>query len=197
MTTRRRAHRPTERGVSLIEAMIALSILLVGLLGMAQLQIYGMSSTQGARAQTIATQLATELASALSRQPLQAASGAENPLLTGIAGPDDDTPPTDFGRLLPLGIPTTNVHTWSDSTPVPGARLDASLERDPEDVSQPIYHRRWTVWNVATTSNGIPAKLIAVSVIFRERTVAKPHEVVVLASSEVRGAFMANVIGLK
>lgn len=191
MTTRRRAYRATERGVTLIEAMIALSILLVGLLGMAKLQIYGMGSTQGARAQTIATQLAGELASALSRLPVTDAR------LTGSAGPDTVTPPSPFGRLLPLGIPATGVQVWSDSNPVPGARLDASLERNPEDQTQPLYARRWTVWNVASTSNGIPAKLIAVSVIFRERTIATPREVVVLASSEVRGAFMANVIGLR
>lgn len=198
MTPRRRAHRPTERGMTLLEAMIALTVLLIGIIGTAKLQIYGMSATQGGRAQTIATELASELAGALSRLPMVDVNGIPEPRLLGAAGPDDLTPPTTFGRLLPLGIPTsTQVHVWSDGAAVPGARLDQDLERDPEDPTQPVYRRRWTVWDVGTTANGVPSKLIAVSVIFRERTSALRKEVVILTASEVRGAFMANVIGLR
>lgn len=50
MGIRRRTRRHGERGSALIEAMVALTILLVGLVGMARLQYYGMHATQGARA---------------------------------------------------------------------------------------------------------------------------------------------------
>lgn len=190
MKTRRRRQRRTERGMTLLEAMIALAVLLIGLLGTAQLQMYGMGATQGARAQTIATELATELAGSLSQLPTNDAR------ISGAAGADAVTPPATFGRLLPLGVPTSGVHTWSDASAVPGARLDSTLERDPEHPTEPIYHRRWTVWDLASTPTGdVSSKLIAVSVIFRERTVAKPHEVVVLASAQIRGAFMSNLGG--
>lgn len=189
-------HRPPrarrlERGTTLLEAMIALAILLVGLLGMAQLQFYGMNATQGARARTIATQLASELAGALGRLD------AADPHLDGVAGPDDTTPPATFGDLLPLGVPTTGVHVWSDSDPVPGAHLDASLEGDPENPGQPLYHRRWTVWNTGVAAAGVAAKLVAVSVIYRERGIPRPREVVVYVSSQVTGSFMANINAFK
>jgi type IV pilus assembly protein PilV len=184
--TRRRA---AERGSTLLEAMIALSVLLVGLVGMAKLQIYGMTSTQGARAQTQATQLAQELAEALAQLP----SGDGH--LTGAPTVLPASGGAPFGALLPLGVPTsgTNLHTYDDASPVPGARLDATLERNPEDASQPVFKRRWTVWDAGVASTGVAAKIIAVSVIWRERTIAAPKEIVLYVNSEVTGAFMANI----
>jgi hypothetical protein len=168
--------------------MISLSILLIGLVGMAQLQVYGMTATQGGRAHTVAMQLATELGAALERLP------ASDGRVGGAAGLTDDTPPAAFGRLLPLGIPTgSHIHTWSDDSPIPGARLDSTLERHPEDATKPLYARRWSVWNAGVTASGAAAKVIAVSVIYRERTLANPREVVVFVHSEIRGNFMANI----
>jgi type IV pilus assembly protein PilV len=175
--------RRGERGTTLLEAMLALSILLIGLLGMARLQVWGMSSTQGARAQTQASQLASELGSALSR--LDPANG----LLSGATGA---TPPPGFGRLLQVGV-TGLAHTFDDSSPVPGVRLNAALERDPTDSSNPLYVRRWTVWDVASTSSGAASKIIAVSVIWRERTVAIPREVVLYVHAEAKGNYLTNI----
>lgn len=192
MTPRRRMHRRSERGLTLLEAMISLAILLIGLLGMARLQIFGLGATQGARAQTIATQLASELGAALGRLPV---NPADTGSLKGAVGVTADTPPALFGRLLPLGVPTSgiNLHVWDDSAAVPGARLDATIERDPQDASRPLYQRRWTVWNAGVSANGTAAKVIAVSVIFRERAIATPREVVLYVHSEIRGSFMANI----
>ncbi len=76
---------------------------------------------------------------------------------------------------------------------MPGARLDSTLERDPADPTVPIYQRRWTVWNAGVTANGTAAKVIAVSVIYRERTIPTLREVVLYVHSEIRGNFMANI----
>jgi type II secretory pathway pseudopilin PulG len=191
MRTNRRFPRSGARGSSLLEAMIALAILLVGLLGMMRLQFYGMSATQGARAQTVATQLATELAAGLERL------SADDLRLTGSSGATDSTPPATFGYILGAGgsVPTTgaNLHTYQDSNPIPGVRLDATLERDPEDSTKPIYQRSWTVWDAGTTTGGAASKVIAVSVIYRERTLSQRREIVVYAHSAVTGSFMANL----
>ncbi len=76
---------------------------------------------------------------------------------------------------------------------MPGARLDSTLERDPTDSSSPIYRRRWTVWDAGVAANGTAAKVIAVSVIYRERAIPTPREVVLYVHSEIRGNFMANI----
>jgi prolipoprotein diacylglyceryltransferase len=76
---------------------------------------------------------------------------------------------------------------------VPGARLDSTLERDPQDSTLPVYRRRWTVWDAGVSSSGAAAKIVAVSVVYRERTIATPREVVLYVHSEIRGNFMANI----
>ena len=194
MNPRRRLRRARPRGTTLLEAMIALVVLLIGLLAMARLQIFGIGSTQGARAQTIATQLATELGYALSQLDANDPAGR----LNGTAGPDANTPPTVFGSLANAGLvpgitPSAPIIEWSDSNAVPGARLDATLERDPEFAGQPIYKRRWTVWNAGVAANGAAAKIIAVSVIFRDRSVGRRKEVLLYIHSEIKGSFMSNL----
>ena len=47
------------RGATLIELMVALTVLLVGMLGLMRLQILGLSWNESARAQTRATELVT------------------------------------------------------------------------------------------------------------------------------------------
>jgi hypothetical protein len=191
MRTNLRFPRSGARGSSLLEAMIALAILLVGLLGMMRLQFYGMSATQGARAQTVATQLATELAGGLERL------SPDDDRLRGATGATTTTPPALFGYILGASgsVPTTgaNLHWYQDSSPIPGVRPDATLERDPEDSSKPIYVRRWTVWDAGSVTGGAASKVIAVSVIYRERTLPQPREIVVYAHSAVTGSFMANL----
>jgi type IV pilus assembly protein PilV len=159
---------------------------------MARLQYYGMHATQGARALTTAAQLAAELGTALERLP----SGDGR--VTGAPGATATTPPSPFGSLLWAGAsPTaTHLHTWNDASSIPGARLDATIEQDPDAPGQPLYRRRWTVWDVGVTATGAAAKVIAVSVVYRERGLGMPREVVRLVHSEVRGNFMANLGGL-
>lgn len=166
------------RGMALLEVMISLTLLAIGLIGSMRLQILGMTANGGARATTFAGQLATELASALERVEFDDAR------LIGASGA---SAPTPFGRLLGTGASGTHVHAWADgmasgTAPIIGVRLDASLPRDPLDSTRPLYVRRWAVWDYETnTPNGkAAAKMISVSVVYKERGNPVERELVVL-----------------
>jgi type IV pilus assembly protein PilV len=172
------------RGFTLIEVMVALIVLLVGILGLMRLQMVGVQANQASRAHTQALQVARELALGLERLDWSDSRVAT----IGAAGA---TPPSVFGRILDSGA-TTGFHTWSDSAPVPGVRLDSQItERD--DDGTPNFKRRWTIWDY-TDASGRPAagKLIAVSVVFHERSNNIPYEVVYYAFQGNRGAAIAN-----
>lgn len=183
------ARRSHERGISLLEAMVSLSILLVGMLGLVHLQIYGITANGGARAHTVAMQLARELASGLAQLD------PTDSRIAGDAASDGGAPSAFPSVLLSDGaIATgTNVHAYSDATAIPGTRLDATLERDASDATQPAFHRVWSVWNSSESPTGVATKIIAVSVIYRERGSPFPREVTVYAQVANLGLFGANV----
>lgn len=187
-----RAARSTARGTTLLEAVIALTILLIGLLGMMRLQVWGSNSDEGARSHTVAMQLGQELLAGLERLPVDDARIKEQ--FTGT------TPPAGFGALLATGsLPTTPFTAWSDSTPVPGVTPDAELSArtgmDSIDGSLPRFQRRWTVWMPTTPMTTGGTKVIAVSVGWRERGFPRLREVV-LYGTVVNPAAITAFIGL-
>jgi type IV pilus assembly protein PilV len=158
------------RGFTLIEVLVALVLLLVGVLGLMRLQLVGFHANQGARVHTQAVELGRELA--LGLQALPWSDGRVS--ATGSAG---TSAPSGFGRYLDSATPG-NFHVWDDGSPVPGARLDSQItERDSDGT--PTFKRRWSVWEISD-GTGRPAggRLIAVSVVFHERTSSIPYEVV-------------------
>jgi prepilin-type N-terminal cleavage/methylation domain-containing protein len=173
---RRPDPRAAARGLTLIEVMVSLAILLVGILGVMKLQIVGITANQGARANGQAQELARELADALSRlDPTQDA------LLTPHV--ISAAPPADFGNPLDASgnLATTHWTDWDDAylsstTPgfptlrVVGVQPDSSLENDPIDSSKPLYRRRWSIWQLQTSNQQSGVRLIAVSVVYHERT---------------------------
>src|SRR5512138_469909 len=107
---RSRHSRAAARGLTLIEAMISLTLLLVGVLGVMRLQVLGVTANQGARANGQAQELARELTAALARlDPTQDALLA--PHVTSAS------PPTDFGNPLDSSgdLATTNWRDWDDA----------------------------------------------------------------------------------
>jgi type IV pilus assembly protein PilV len=172
--------------MALLEVMVALTVLAVGLLGMMRLQILGITANGGARATTQAGQLATELAAALERLEFI------DHQLDGASG---DTQPTPFGRLLGGDLSAAHVHTWSDSQPMLGVRLDSTLLPDPYDSSKPQFVRRWAVWDYMTnTPTGqAAAKVISVSVIYKERGNPVERELVVLTQKANVGQVVSLV----
>jgi type IV pilus assembly protein PilV len=168
-----RRRRGTAHGTTLIEVMVAMSVLFFGLLGMMRLQIWGLNSNQGARANTIATQLGRELASGLERLPFH------DPRLAATAS---------FGGLLQADG-TVPGGGFTPYAPVPGVRDDAAL---PQDELGPVYQRRWTV-SVQQAAGQDAIKIVAVSVVFRERGIQRPKEVVVYAHNVNRPLLTANL----
>jgi hypothetical protein len=176
------------RGAALLEAMVSLSILLVGLLGMMQLQVFGISSNQGARAHTRAMMIARDLASALQQLP------SNSSLLTGPTG--SLTAPTPFGSLLSGQTITTGgtIHTWAELPTSFNALPESVIERDPASPGDPLYQRRWTVWNYATSGTFSAVAVVAVSVIYHETRLQGLKEVVVYGDVVNQAGILANVL---
>ncbi len=184
--------RRPERGVTLLEAVISLALLLVGIVGMMHLQIVGVTADAGARAQTRAFQLARELVTGIEKldpaDPLVAShhSGA--------------SPPPAFGRLLlPDGTVATSGYTpWDDAKPIAGVTTDAALlareGADPGDATRPLFQRRWSVWQAETAAATGGVNLVAVSVTYREKALPGIREVVLLthvSNQGLSGAFVS------
>lgn len=161
------------RGMTLVEVMVSMSILLVGMLGMMHLQVHGLTSNQGARAQMQATQLAREVAVALERLPFHDARL---------------DPTADFGGLID-GTSVLPGHLSASG--LPGVRPDAELE---QGAAGPVYQRRYTVRVEGSVGGQAGSKLVAVSVIYRERTNPTPREVV-LYLPRFDGATLAQNLG--
>jgi type IV pilus assembly protein PilV len=172
---RTQPHPIAARGVTLLEAMVSLTLLLVGITGMLQLQIFAASSDEGARANTAAVQVARELLAGLQQL------GPEDPRLDEHFV--SDTPPAEFGHLL-VGNTLTGAtyKTYSDASPLPGVRTDADFlaagVTDPVDGTLPRFQRRWMVWMPTSAITVDGSKLIAVSVTWREKTFTGLREVI-------------------
>jgi prepilin-type N-terminal cleavage/methylation domain-containing protein len=160
-----------ERGMTLLEVMISLSILLVGLLGMMQLQIWGLTSNQGARAHTQAMQMARDLAAGLEKLPFEDARLASTGSL--------------FGRLVQSDgtLPASGYEDYATATAIPGVQATVP----------PEFQRLWTVRDAATAGSGVATKIIAVSVVYRERTLPQLREVVLYVQQSNRKLLSSNV----
>jgi type IV pilus assembly protein PilV len=160
------------RGTTLIEVMVAMSVLLIGLLGMMDLQILGLTSNQGARAQMQATQLAREIASALERLSITDARLAAT---------------SAFGPLLQANGSQPSSGFTAAADTLPGVRPDSALE---DQGSGPVYQRRWTVRDEGADS---AVKSVAVSVIYRERGGGRLKEVVLFTGKANGSRVMAHL----
>lgn len=172
-------HRSRARGFSLIEVMISMAILLVGLLGMMHLQIWGMYSNQGARAQMQATQLAREVITAVGRIPFD----------------DERLAPTELpvGSVLGTGgVIQSTARELVTFPSLPGVRPDSAIEQGPSGA---IYRRFLTVAPISTTTGATSpgAKLIGVSVVYRERGSPLPREVLMYVSRSKIALLATNV----
>lgn len=142
------------RGVSLLECVIALAVLMVGMLGFLRFQIVALYADKGARSAVQAQEVARELTAGLLRlDPLDARL---DPTLTGEM-------PGDFGR-----VGSDGWRAWSDASAISGVTLDSELPPDPVDPSLPLFQRRWSVWQLENANVASAVRLVAVSVDYHE-----------------------------
>jgi len=182
--------RHGDRGLTLIESMISLAVLTIGMLGLMHLQVFGITSNQGGRARTQAAQLARELVAALER--LDPLDPLLDPTQTAPEPAAGTMGPAGFGGLLGA---TSDSRPWSDtylSGQMTGVTRDSSLERDPDNASAPVFARRWSVWQIQTANTTSAVRAIAVSVIYRERTMPQRREVVLYTQVTNPGAAVVN-----
>jgi type IV pilus assembly protein PilV len=98
-----------QRGFSLIEVLIAILVLAIGLLGMANMQASGMRSTHGAYLRTQATILADDILDSMRANVTAARAGNYDILFTGagtagtIAGDDLVLWKANLLAMLPAG----------------------------------------------------------------------------------------------
>lgn len=195
----RRPPRPTPRGSSLIELMIAMAVIAVGMLAMWHLHVLGLTSNAAARRNTVATAIARELVSGLERlaysDPLISDS-TKNYVAQGTAA----GPPASalFAPLVDgSGTIKAGAYQWSDSTPVPGVRLDSQMREKGDTAAG--YDRYWTVWELLSPQPGAAGgtagvKLIAVSVIWHDPPFARPREVVLYAQVANAGSIISGLV---
>jgi hypothetical protein len=175
----------TPRGLTLVEATIALTILAVGLIGLMRLHVLGITSNTGGRMHTQAVEIARELVAGIERL------GYTDPRLSDTATPAS-TPPAAFGWLVEgAGVVSTDsgIHVWSDasdSSQLPGVR--------PASALPPGFERRWTVWGYVSPSGGITSvRIVAVSVTWREPSFPRLREVVLYTQMPNPAALMASL----
>jgi len=173
--------RRASSGFSLLEVMVALSVLLIGLVGMMQLQIFGIGANAGGRKHTVATELAQELAAGMERLAFN------DPILTPTGG-TGPTAPDGFGRLVTGNTLDDSVATaWADASPIAGVRSDA-------EAGGAQYERRWTVWGYSPAAGSPPAvKLVAISVVYHEAGWQAPREVLLYTQIHDPAAIAANL----
>ena len=75
-----------QKGFTLLEAMVAMVVFSVGLLGLGALQMAGMTNTQSALYQSIATQMAYDMADRIRSNPAGAKATDYDAIVSGVPG---------------------------------------------------------------------------------------------------------------
>lgn len=180
------AHRH-DRGFSLIEAMVASIVMLIGLLGLAGLQVIGMRANNIGKRMAQASLLAQDLAQNMQLwaygdtklTPLATYTDPNNSNITKWWNLSNAQTPTQFGGSA-LGNfeytdadPATNA-TMSGFATNPGPIANYEGVTSPTDSSLPsgeqvIFTRYWNVYGIDLTNSGTAqGKLIQIVVRWKE-----------------------------
>lgn len=107
--------RVRQRGFSLIEAMVALLIIAVGLLGVAGLQALGLNTTSTSRSRAIASILASNMAAYMNSNPAYWESVAASTTFTikpGIASPVNPLPTGSTANCVTTQCSAAQMAAW-------------------------------------------------------------------------------------
>ena len=163
--------RLTARGTTLIEAMIALTVLLIGMAGFATLQPVISRSNQFAKRVAAATTLATDFEENVHRWayadtrlvPSMTLSGCNTTTMAAcFADATNVTPKWDMGKTA-AGAYTPDFSDASLGASWQG--LSADVDRD----GTPEFFRYWNVFAIDPSGNGTPnGKLVQIIIRWKE-----------------------------
>ena len=184
-----RARRPGQRGFSIIEAMIASIVMLVGLLGLAALQIIGVRSNHFGKHMTQASQLAQDLVESIQRWDYNdarltpavarswnaqdsastAAVDKESDMGRGVAAThtDGSTYTADFTEGT-TNSSKTSALAAAFCTPNPPGCPYIGLSGDVDGDGVLDYQRYWNVWTTTFDGSTTTGKFVQVIVRWKE-----------------------------
>lgn len=154
-----------EEGLTLVEVLVALTILSIGLLGVALMQVTSISGNTFSRGMAVATELGQDMFEKLNALPYgdSALTGGASP---GVAHPTA----TDVSNGLAVGVGTNNIIDERGLGSVAGA-------------GPTIYTRTWNVIDNAPTTN---MKTIEVTVSWTERGATLSTRSITIAGVKVQ-----------
>ena len=184
-----RARRPGQRGFSIIEAMIASIVMLIGLLGLAALQIIGVRSNHFGKHMTQASQLAQDLVESIQRWDYNdarltpavarswnaqdsastAAVDKESDMGRGVAAThtDGSTYTADFTEGT-TNSSKTSALAAAFCTPNPPGCPYIGLSGDVDGDGVLDYQRYWNVWTTTFDGSTTTGKFVQVIVRWKE-----------------------------
>jgi type IV pilus modification protein PilV len=184
-----RARRPGQRGFSIIEAMIASIVMLIGLLGLAALQIIGVRSNHFGKHMTQASQLAQDLVESIQRWDYNdarltpavarswnaqdsastAAVDKESDMGRGVAAThtDGSTYTADFTEGT-TNSSKTSALAAAFCTPNPPGCPYIGLSGDVDGDGVLDYQRYWNVWTTTFDGSTTTGKFVQVIVRWQE-----------------------------
>lgn len=178
----RSPHRPLRRaprGFSLIEAMVAMAVLAIGLLGMASLQIVGVRSNQFGGRMARASQLGHDLIEQVQRWDY---ADTRLTALQVVTTPTDTVVKNrwDLGRAdtVPSTVRPQFGDTAGDANAVTAGALGTTyqgLSNDVDKDGKPDFRRYWNVYDLQVTESGkvtVKGKLVQVIVRWKDASVA-------------------------
>lgn len=170
-----RPARPQERGVSLIESMIALTLLAFGLTGVLAMQLISVRTNTMARRLQLATAMARDLAESASLWEYDDPRLATTDVVTSLAD-SRIAAKSDLGRerIVPS---TRRAHFAEQASPNAvvaralrrgGKRWDG-LEPDGDGTERAEVERYWSVFKVDPDADGVEnGKLVVILVRWHE-----------------------------
>ena len=104
----------SQKGFTLLEAMVAMVIFSVGLLGLGALQMAGVTNTQSSLYQSIATQLTYDMADRIRSNPVGAKGNYYDAIPTGIPGNNPSCSPPSTS-CSPQQVAERDNYQWADN----------------------------------------------------------------------------------
>lgn len=151
-TTLRPSPRRRQRGIGLVEVLVALLVFSIGVLGLAKLQLLSLSNTNTAYMRSQASLLAYGLLDRMRANPQSASSGKYDLSLAGALPGGTTVVNCDTNSCTPTQLATDDLSRWlsdvSTTLPQGKASVSTNTSAQPELVTVTIE------WNAGRGTSG-------------------------------------------